>query len=305
MNRGLDSERPVLACEGLDADLTRPPLAAVRMFRSAGFKMNLKAWAELPPDVRWAIATEGARDAIDPYVSRSLMRHVPLRHVELVGDTRLPENAPLPGVLEALGYGPDWARSGWARLRPFHRFVLNVLRLNRRLLWRAFAEIQGIETHRQPGTPPIVARAEVEVGAREPVRSAVLELVTNERLLEGRGLLLARASGLRAAREARSIFDLYASQSTGAIELDWSVEHSRSAVLWQAHVASVQGQFFPVASLAAATIAAVCLCDMLKEFDPRVRVNNAHIVEEEWAVGKFDIEAVTCFDATQVFGRES
>jgi len=284
---------PVLACEDLADDLPRPPLAAIRFFRVAGLKLSLKAWAELPPDVRRAIAREGSRDVVDRHVARSLVRHIPMRHVELIGASSVPDSEPLPGVADALGAPESWLRTTWPRLQPFHRFVLNALRGNRRLLWRAYAEIQGINVRRHDGWRGSLAHAEVEIRAGDPVRRDLLELLATERLLEGKALLLARASGLRVARRAGEIFDLYSDVTTGVVELDWSVEPQACSVLWQAHVSSHLGGFLPIASLAAATMAAVCLADMLKEFDPLVRVREARIVDEAWAVGKFEVEAQT------------
>jgi molybdenum cofactor biosynthesis enzyme len=284
---------PVLVCEDLPEELPRPPLAAVRFFRVAGLKLSLKAWTHLPADVRWAIAKEGSRDVVDRHVARSLMRHIPIRHVELIGASTVPDSEPLPGVADALGAPDSWLQTTWPTLRPFHRFVLNVLRGNRRLMWRAYAEIQGVNVSRHDGWRGPLAHAEVEIRAQDPVRRELLELLVTERLLEGRALLLARASGLRVARRAGEIFDLYSELTTGAVELDWSVEIPAPSVLWQAHVSTHLGGFSPIASLAAATTAAVCLADMLKEFDPLVRVREARVVEEAWAVGKFDVEAPT------------
>ncbi len=283
----------VLACEDLGEDLSRPPLAAVRFFRAAGHKLSLKAWRELPGDVRWAIAKEGARDVVDPHVTRSLLRHIPMRHIELIGRSGLPDGEPLPGVAEALGAPESWLQTTWPSLRPFHRFVLNVLRGNRRLLWRAYAEIQGLNVSRHDGWHGQLAHAEVEIRAPEPVRRDLLELLATERLLEGRGLLLARASGVRAARRSGELFDLYSELTTGAVELDWSVEMGANVVLWQSHVSTHMGEFSSIASLTAAATAAICLADMLKEFDPLVRVREARIVDEAWAVGKFEAEALT------------
>lgn len=294
----------VLACEDLGAELDRPPLAAVRFFRASGFKLSLRAWAELPVDVRWAIAKEGARDQVDQHIARTLMRHVPMRHVELIGDTNVPDHLPLPGVVEVLGVRETWVDRDWPQLRPFHRFVLNVLRNNRRLMWRAFAEIEGVGVSRNDGWHGPVAHAEVEIRAADPVRGELLSLLATEKLLEGRALLLARASGLRVARASADVFDLYADRTPGPIELDWSVEVPSATVLWQAHVSTHVGDFFPVASLAAVAASAVCLADMLKEFDPQVRVREVRIVEEEWSVGKFEAEAATTvFNGTLVLPR--
>ncbi len=283
--------RAVLTCEDLGQDLERQPLAATRLFRSAGVKISLRAWTELPVDVRWAIATEGARDAIDLEAARALLRHVPIRHLELVGEHATPEDQPLPGVLEGLGLQPSFAQTHWPRLPPFARYVLNVLRNNKRLLWRAFAEISGTPTRRYDGWRGPLAHAEVALAARDPVRGEVMTLLAKDRLLDGRGLLLARAAGVRAARAAGATFDLHSTAVTGAVEVDWAVDAQAGTVLWQAHVSTDAGDFFPVAALAGAATAGLCLLDLLKEFDPEVRLRSVRLVEEEWLVGQLDPEA--------------
>lgn len=283
--------RAVLACEDLGPELERQPLAATRLFRSSGVKISLRAWTELPVDLRWAIATEGARDVIDAAAARALLRHVPIRHVELVGEHATPEDNPLPGVLEGLGLQPSFAQTQWPRLPPFARYVLNVLRNNKRLLWRAFTEISGTPTRRYDGWRGPLAHAEIVLAAAEPVRTEVMTLLARDRLLDGRGLLLARAAGVRAARAAGVTFDLHSATVTGAVEVDWAVDAPAAKVLWQAHVSTDAGDFFPVAALAGATTAGVCLLDLLKEFDPQVRLRSVRLVEEEWVVGQLEPEA--------------
>ena len=187
--------------------------------------------------------------------------------------------------------GGERARRAWAQLRPFERFVLNALRSNTRLLWRALTEIRG-------ATPGVswsgtLARAEVQLRVDGQVRRDVLRLLAHDLLLQGRGLVLAKASGRRAARSAAELFDLHAEATTGVVELDWLVQTAARSVLWQAHASTADGEFFPAASLAAATMAAASLCDMLKEFDPDVELRHARLADEEWIVGAFELEEST------------
>ncbi|MBN2194579.1 MAG: hypothetical protein JW751_17310 [Polyangiaceae bacterium] len=285
--------RAVLNCEDVGQDLERPPLAATRLLRAAGVKIPLRAWTELPVDVRWAIATEGAADVINPHAARALLRHIPMRYVELVGEHTTTDDHPLPGVLDCLGLPEAWGRSNWQHLSPFARYVLNVLRNNKRLLWRAFAEINGVPTRRYDGWRGPVAHAEVVVSAPEHIRADVMALLVGGRLLNGRGLILARAAGVRAARAASTTFDLHAETATGAVEIDWAIEVPKSMVLWQGHVSTTAGEFFPAAALVGATTAAVCLLDLLREFDPGLRLREVGLTEEEWQVGHLDPDAAT------------
>jgi hypothetical protein len=56
-------------------------------------------------------------------------------------------------------------------------------------------------------------------------------------------------------------------------------------MLWQAHVSGWDGAFLPAASLQAVVTAAVAICDMVKELDPKAAITIANIAEEPWLVG--------------------
>lgn len=291
-------EGTVFRFEDITDDLPRPPLSALRFFRRAGVKIALRTWLKLPVDVRWAMAAEGARDEVDEAVARALLRHVSLRELELIGEPRYSESSPVSGLVESLGLGERWRANGWPALRPFERFVLNHLSGNPRLLWRAFEEISGLAASPASEWSGLVAHAEVKIRAEKEVKRDLIRLLHAEQLLDGRALLLARTSGVRAARSAGDIFDLYSDLTPGTIELDWRVREAQSTVLWQSHVSTHVGDFFPVASLLAATTAAVCLYDMIKEFDPDAQVERGRLVHEAWEVGKFAWD-----EATQLYSR--
>jgi len=288
-----EREGTVFRFEDLPDELPRPPLAALRFFRRAGVKIALKTWLKLPVDVRWAMAAEGARDQVEEAVARALLRHVSLRELELIAEPRYSESSPVAGLIESLGLGERWRTEGWTALRAFERFVLNHLSNNPRLLWRAFEEISGLAASPSSEWTGLVAHAEVQTRAPKEVQRDLMRLLASEQLLEGRALILARTSGRRAARAAGDLFDLYSELTPGTIELDWRVREPQATVLWQAHVSTHMGEFFPAASLLAATTAAVCLYDMIKEFDPDARVQQARLVEEAWEVGKFTWDEAT------------
>ncbi len=286
-------EGTVFQFEDIGDDLPRPPLAALRFFRRAGVKIALKTWVKLPLDVRWAMVAEGARDQMEEAVGRALLRHVSLRELELIGEPRYSESSPVAGLIESLGLGESWRTKGWPALTTFERFVLNHLAGNPRLLWRAFEEISGLSASPSTEWTGMIAHAEVQIRAPKEVKKDLLRLLATEQLLEGRALLLARTSGVRAARAAGDLFDLYSDLTPGTIELDWRVREAQATVLWQAHVSTHLGEFFPAASLLAATTAALCLYDMIKEFDPDAQVDRARLVQEAWEVGKFAWDEAT------------
>lgn len=289
------SSGPVFKFEEIGSDLPRPPFAAMRFLLSRGMRLRQGAWTDLPLDLRKAMVEEGARDLLRPTVGEALTKNIPVRAIELTPQDLDMDESPELGVIESLGIHADVLRVGWANLPHLCRFVLNRLAPNKRLLWHAWSEITG------SGPPPrtwrgLLAHAEVRVLATGDTGRNILRLLASGQLVDGKGLVLASASGRRAARVTPEIFDLHSGAGVGVVELDWTVQLAGAAVLWQAHVSTQAGEFFPIASLYAASSAAVCVADMLKEFDPQVTVREAKLVEEEWQVGRYDQE-----DATMMF----
>ncbi len=280
----------VFRFEGIDDDLARPPLAAIRFFAATGMLVRYSDWRRVPLDARRAIAAAGARDEVDLQAARALMDEIPPAAIQLTPPRETSPGEPRAEVERMLG-GGDLARRAWVQLRPFERFVLNVLRSNTRLLWRALTEIRGVAP--AAAWSGSLARAEVQLRVEGPVLRDVVRLLSNDLLLRGRGLVLARASGRRAARAAGHLFDLHAETTTGVVEIDWQVQQTAPGVVWQAHASTVDGEFFPAASLVAATVAATSLCDMLKEFDPQVELRHARLADEEWVVGALELEEST------------
>jgi molybdenum cofactor biosynthesis enzyme len=112
-------------------------------------------------------------------------------------------------------------------------------------------------------------------------------------LHSGHALVLARATGIRAARRAAELMDLHAHVITGPVELDFRADTDArpASVLCQSHVSSVDGNFFPAGSLMAAVAAAATLADLVREEDPAAIIQAGRIVEESWLVGSDDEEA--------------
>jgi len=137
-----------------------------------------------------------------------------------------------------------------------------------------------------------IAHCEVHVG------NVAIDRILSEEFLDGRSLMLARVAGIRAARRVSETFDLHAESGTGPVELDWTIYRDKELVLWQAHVSTWDGAFFPAASLLSATTAATALLDMIKEDDPSAGLRVADIREEAWRVGS---EGSRDEEATQVY----
>jgi molybdenum cofactor biosynthesis enzyme len=192
-----------------------------------------------------------------------------------------PANEVPPELLRALGPQRAIPLAEWGALASLDRFVLASLTYNTRLLWRALDELErrGKLQRRRGAWAGSVARCEIKM------RPEVFAQLMGAEFLQGRALVLARGAGRRAARKASETFDLQSETEVGPIELDWGVLDQPGGMLWQAHVSGWDGAFLPAASLQAVVTAAVAICDMIKELDPKAAITIANIAEEPWLVG--------------------
>ena len=287
------AEKTLYAFEDVSDDLPRAPLAGMRALLSAGVVISTKGWAALNRDARWAIVQEGLLPKINATVVQALLRQASVSELRLVPQMRDPNATETPPeVLKAITPARRITNTEWASLRPIDRYVLFALTLNTRLFFRAVQEIlPSVETEGSETWKAVVAHCEVTM------RGSTLERLKSPTFLDGRAFVLARVAGVRAARRASETFDLRSEATIGPIELDWAQGNEPGTVLWQAHVSSWDGSFFAAASFAAATTAAVALCDMIAESDSTAALVNARIAEEPWQVGGDAVRD----DATAVF----
>lgn len=273
------------AFEELNEDLPRPPKAALRAMFSAGILVSPRGWKSLSNETRQALATEGTREQINVVMVAELLKEAPPGHIRLVARTADPpvDQVP-PAVLKALGPTRSISASEWASLRALDRYVIASLAANTRLLWRAldeFASEPGSKLTKGGGQSWSGALAHCEVHCHPNA----IERLTSSKYLDGRAFVLARVAGVRAARRTSEMLDLQVETVSGPAELDWGPTKQPGVLLWQAHVSTWDGEFFPAASLLAVSTAAVALYDMVKEIDPTASIGSAGIVEEPWRVG--------------------
>ena len=291
------SDRYLYHFEELADDLPRPPLAALRALLAAGVVVSPKGWQSLSAEARKTVAAEGARDRVDMMVVKELLALVPVNQIKLVSRVADPSSDAIPDPLfKALGPVRPLSLEEWRSLRALDRQVLASLASNTRLLWRALDELAQRRTLKPTKVKPwsgSVAHCELKM------RREVLSQIMSPGFLDGRAFVLARVSGRRAARRAPELFDLQAESTIGPVELDWAMLEDKGVILWQAHVSSWDGAFFPAGALVAATTAAVALHDMVKALDPHAAVLNASIIDEPWQVGKDDMRE----PATVVFSK--
>jgi hypothetical protein len=101
----------------------------------------------------------------------------------------------------------------------------------------------------------------------------------------GRSGVLARASGVRAARRVADVVDTHAETTIGPVELEYGPLRG-TGVLWQGHVSTAEGAFSDTASLLAVTTAAVAMIDLLREVDPNACIASATLADEPWLFGR-------------------
>lgn len=273
------------AFEELTEDLPRPPKAALRAMFAAGILVSPKGWKTLSTETRQALALEGTRDTVNLVMVSELLKEAPPGQIRLVARTSDPAVDAVPApVLKALGPTRTLTQPQWASLRALDRYVLASLAANTRLLWRALEELASLPGSQLPksgGQSWSGALAHCEVHCHPNA----IERLTSPKFLDGKAFVLARVAGVRAARRSSELFDLQSETATGPAELDWGPTKQAGVLLWQGHVSTWDGEFFPAASMLAVSAAAVALYDMVKELDPTASIGAAGIVEEPWRVG--------------------
>lgn len=290
--------------EELGDDLARAPLAAQRLFRWTGMHLKARGWALLRPELRRALAVEGSKEIISTSLAQGIFRELPMREVEMCPPYAEYEIDPRPELAHALNLSHPLTREQWSAFPGVARFALNTLSNNARLLWRAMGEIRPmargpISIGRNPFRG-LVASCDLALDKALPSYEPIMRLLVANKMFDGKGFVLARAAGLRAARRTQDTLDMQSETAVGPVELDWLVEPTRGTVLWQAHASSWGGEFYPAASLIAVTMAATALLDMMYEVQRSASLRAAHIAEDAWRVGN-DFDDDDDGGATQMF----
>ena len=281
--------------EELSDDLPNPPRSAIRAMFAAGVVVSPRGWATLPTDTRQALAMEGTREVVNVAMVAQLLNAASPSQIRLVAKVPDPSSDEIPlSLMKALKPRCPLTVQDWKSLHALDRCVLASLATNTRLFWRALREMAN-----RSGAPLNLALAQPWTGmlAHCEVRMTpeAAERLISPRFLEGRACVLARVAGIRAARKISETMDLHSETGTGPTELDWGLTDEPGTVLWQAHVSSWDGEFFPSASLLAAATAAVAVHDMAKELDPEVKIGTVNLVEEAWKVGLDREEATQAY----------
>ncbi len=274
----------IYAFEEIGPDLARPPLAARRAMLGSGVAVPLDTWQALPLEARQQIANEGTKLAMSEFVVKNAVSSV-LKRVRFMGPVKDPRIDVVPqGVMDAVRQLRPLTLPEWQQLSPLDRYTLVAVSSNSRLLYRALEEmttgpastLSSIKL--RPWIGPL-AHAEVRMS-----RAALGELAGGM-IKSGKAVVLARAAGIRAARGAHDVLDGYAEKWAGPVELDARLDAEMCGYVWQAHVSTVDGEFFAAASILAASTAAIALRDAIAERDPTSSIGEVSQRNEAWSVG--------------------
>lgn len=286
----------IYAFEQLSLELERAPFAALRALQAAGIRLSRQGWEALSVEARTWIVEVGGAEVADPERVTNLLRGVPPREITLWQRQPDPsvDQVPQP-VVSALGPTGQVPDSFWQAISALDRYVLVRLSHNTRLLVHAITEI-ALRTRQMTfivslkGWSGTLAHCEVKTE-----RKAALRLADRE-VLDGQACVLARVAGVRAARQACDLLDLHRETLTGVIEIGSTVRTDAriGTVLWQAHVSTALGAFFPAASLLAVTTAAAAMHDILvHQLGAGAQIDAGRLADEPWCVGWDDGDATT------------
>ena len=288
----------IYAFEEIGPDLDRPPLAARRALLGSGVAVPLDTWQALSLSARQAIAMEGTKDAVSEYVVKNAVSAM-LKRVRFMGPVKDPPVDAIPQhVGNALRGVRPLSLPEWQSLRPIDRYTLVALSNNSRLLYRAIEEMTSGPASSLPAMklkPWVGMLAHAEIRMSRPAFTSI----ASGAVQDGKAIVLARVAGVRAARAAHEVLDGYAEKYAGPVELDARLDIERGGYVWQAHVSTVDGEFFAAASLLAAATASIALRDAVGGVDPRATVGDVTLCEEPWSVGSgaFGDEATVAMTA--------
>jgi len=274
----------IYAFEEIGQDLPVPPLAARRALLGSGVAVPLETWKSMPLQARQTLLLEGTKDSISEYVVKNAVSSV-LKRVRFMGPVKDPSTDAIPSVVvDALRGMRPLTIDEWKGLRPLDRYTLVAVAGNSRLLYRAIEEMttgpaSSLSTIKLKPWVGMLAHAEVHMA-----RSALMS-VAGGSVQGGKAIILARASGVRAARNAHEVIDGYAEKYAGPVELDARLDVDQGGYVWQAHVSTGDGEFFAAASVLAAATAAVALRDAVSKLDAQATVGEIKLCEEAWSVG--------------------
>lgn len=266
--------------EAIGDDLELMPLSARRAADAAGLRPSLGAWRALAREARGELARLGAEAELDVARIVTILSAAlpPPETIEKGGD---PPGTTAPEGLRAL-LPPDLPLTDavWSALRPLDRYAL--LKVARKgygpRLRAAYVEIVGVSAA-APHLDASGGARMVSVSVKAPsLRRAVassrvgMNAEAFERLLradapKGDVLGTARIAGIQGAKRTAELVPLCHPLALTRVDVKLTLDAGARAVRIEAAVEAVERTGVEMEALAAASIAALTVYDMLKAFD--------------------------------------
>jgi cyclic pyranopterin monophosphate synthase len=269
----------------LDAELTLLPMAARRALDHAGKKLALRGWQGLGRADREALIALGSESVVDIARVRELVRAAkpPAEDFDELGD---PSPSALPEeVVTAFGVARPIPLGTWAALSNLDRYALCKVAQKARpaRLTAAYAEIIGasaLSSHLAPAggvrmvgigaKSPTARQAEAE--ARVVLSEAAFAALSAGTAPKGDVLGTARVAGILAAKRTPDLIPLCHSIALTQVTVNFELDAAVCAVWVRATADAVDRTGVEMEAMAAVSIAALTIYDMLKGIDRSIEI---------------------------------
>lgn len=279
------------AFDGVDEKLELVPLAARRALDRAGVKLSLEGWRSLPLKARTALTDAGSGQVVevDPVLEAVKGASPAPERISPIDEP--PPDAPPDEVAAAFGSERPLSSAVWTMLSPLDRYCLAKVAAKGRgdRIAAAYDEIVG---HTQSSThiAPEGGVRMVDVSSKQPSkRRAVAEsrVVMNDEAMarlvrhdvpKGDVLGTARIAGIMAAKRTSELIPLCHPLSLTHVGVELEVVAKERTVHVAASVETLDRTGVEMEALAAASVAALTVYDMLKAFDRRMEIGPTRLV---------------------------
>lgn len=275
--------------DGVDQALDLVPLAARRALDATGLSPSLDDWRALTVEQRADIAEAGSSHLVDT-----------VRVERALAFAAAPHSAPLPEpdaervpeeLLRALGADRPITPALWHALDSLDRYTLVKVagRKSPERLAAAYAEIIGhsaLSTHLGPaGGARMVDVARKEPSLRHAVAETSVKMTPTafERLKtasapKGDVLAVARLAGIMAAKRTAELIPLCHPLALTKVDVAFELDAEQHAVRVQGTVEAFDRTGVEMEALAAVSIAALTVYDMLKGIDRAMEIGPTRLL---------------------------
>jgi molybdenum cofactor biosynthesis protein MoaC len=274
----------------LDAELSLLPMAARRALDHAGCKLSLTAWQSLPRVARELLIQLGSGEAVDSVQVRLAAQRAEPAAVEFEPVPDPPVNVVPDVVLVAFGAERPIPAGTWAALTHLDRYALCKVAGKARpaRLSAAYTEIVGasaLSSHLEPqggvrmvnvGAKPTSER-QAEAEARVVLSRDAFAALTAGTAPKGDVLAVARVAAIMAAKRTPDLIPLCHSIALTQVRVHFELDADHSAVWVRVVADAVDRTGVEMEAMAAASIAALTIYDMLKGIDRSIEIGPVRV----------------------------